>query len=332
MITFNLMEPIRWGIVGPGKIARSFVDDLKQVKDAQLSAVASRNMERAQSFALEYGISKVFDNYDELFKSDVVDVVYIATPHVFHKDLAIRAMQQGKHVLCEKPLGVNLKEVDTMIKAAKTHGVFLMEALWSRFNPTICEVKKLVDQGALGELAYVNADFAFYALDRQKDSRLFNLDLAGGTLLDIGIYPVFLSYLFLGIPNEIRAVSNFNTYGTEIQTSIIFKYPNAQAILNSSFTHSSRMSAEISGREGSITLAPRFHESKGYTLHTNGNHKSYGLPTVGRGYFYEIMEVNDCIRANTLESGLWSHADSRNLISLLDQIRKITGVSFPFER
>lgn len=331
MITFNLMEPIRWGIIGPGKIARSFANDLKLVKNAQLVAVASRNMERAKSFAEEYDVPEVFDNYDELFQSDVVEVIYIATPHVFHKDLAIQAMEQGKHVLCEKPLGVNSSEVEDMIKTARENNVFLMEALWSRFNPTICKVKELVDKGTLGELAYVNADFAFYALDRPKESRLFNLDLAGGTLLDIGIYPVFLSYLFLGMPDQIKAASNFNEYGTEIQSSMIFEYPKAQAILNSSFTHNSRMSAEIAGEKGNVTLAPRFHESRGYTLEINGSRESFQLPTEGRGYYYEIMEVNACIRANKLESALWSHSDSKNLISLLDQIRVITGISFPFE-
>ena len=331
MITFKLMKKIRWGIVGPGKIARSFANDFQLVKNAQLAAVASRNKERARSFALEYDIPKIFDNYDKLFKSDEVEVIYIATPHVFHKDLVIRAMENGKHVLCEKPLGVNFCEVEAMIRSAKENKVFLMEALWSRFNPTIRKVKELVVHGKLGNLTYVNADFAFYALDRPKESRLLNLDLAGGTLLDIGIYPVFLSYLFLGMPDKIKATSNFNADGTEIQTSIIFKYPRAQAILNSSFTHNSRMSAEIAGTKANVTLAPRFHESRGFTIYSDGNQESVELPTKGRGYYYEILEVNDCIRANKLESEIWSHSDSRNLISLLDEIRAITGISFPFE-
>lgn len=331
MITFSVMEPIRWGIIGPGKIARSFANDLKLVENAQLVAVASRNVERAKGFAIEYGISKVFDNYDELFKSDAVEVIYIATPHVFHKDLTIRAMKNGKHVLCEKPLGVNSDEVDEMIQVSRDNEVFLMEALWSRFNPTIRKVKQLVDEGRLGQLKYINADFAFYGMDRPMESRLFNLELAGGTLLDIGIYPVFLSYLLLGMPNEIKAVSHFNEIGTEIQTSIIFRYSNAHALLNSSFTHNSRMSAEIAGTQGSITLLPRFHESQGYTFESEGNQESFELPTTGRGYYYEIVEVNNCIRANKLESKLWSHTDSQRLISLLDDIRRITGIKFPFE-
>ena len=234
-------------------------------------------------------------------------------------------------MLCEKPLGVNAQEVNEMINAAKKNNVFLMEALWSRFNPTIRKVKELANQNALGEITYVNADFAFYALDRAKESRLLNLDLAGGTLLDIGIYPVFLAYLFLGKPKVIRAVSNFNSLGTEIQTSIIFQYSNAQAILNSAFTHNSGMSAEIAGTKGSAILAPRFHETQGYTLQSAQQSGSFELPTVGRGYYYEILEVHECLRQQRQESSLWSYADSLNLISLLDDIRKITGIRFPFE-
>lgn len=326
-----MKSKIRWGIVGPGKIAHQFANDLKLVADAELVAVASRKAVRGNEFAKTYSIPHVFDSYEVLFETDKVDVLYIATPHVFHKNLAIAAMKAGKHVLCEKPLGINAKEVNEMINVAKELKVFLMEALWSRFNPTIRKVKELSEEGTLGELKYVNADFAFYALDRSMESRLFNLDLAGGTLLDIGIYPVFLAYLLLGKPIHIEAVSNFNAIGTEIQTSIIFQYEAAQAILYSGLTNESRMSAEISGTKGSITLEPRFHETQGYTLKTEKGVDSVQLPSQGKGYTHEIIEVNQCLNAKKLESDLWSHQDSLSLISLLDAIREKSGVRFPFE-
>ncbi|WP_350291728.1 Gfo/Idh/MocA family oxidoreductase [uncultured Croceitalea sp.] len=326
-----MKSKIRWGIVGPGKIAREFANDLIQVPDSELTAVGSRNKQRAKLFAETYQISHVFDDYTKLFESDVVDVLYIATPHNFHKDLAIRAMQAGKHILCEKPLGINAKEVEEMITVAREEKVFLMEALWSRFNPTIKKVKALSDNGELGTLKYVNADFAFYALDRPMESRLFNLDLAGGTILDIGIYPVFLAYLFLGKPERIEAISNFNEIGTEIQTSIIFQYKDAQAILNSSFVNTSRMSAEIGGTDGNVTLEPRFHETQGYQIKTVQKNEKVLLPTVGKGYAYEIIEVNKCLRENKLESSLWSHINSMELITLLDSVREKSGVRFPFE-
>lgn len=322
---------IKWGIVGPGKIAKEFANDLAQITDCEITAVASRNKERAEEFANTYHITNVFGDYDSLFNSTIVDVVYIATPHSFHKNLAVTAMKAGKHVLCEKPLGVNKEEVQEMLLTAKKEGVFLMEALWSRFNPTIKKVKELVANKTLGELKYINADFTFHALDRPMESRLFNLDLAGGSILDIGIYPVFLAYLLLGIPKRIEAVSNFNEIGTEIQTSAIFQYEGAHAVLNSSLTNESRMSAEISGTKGSITLKPRFHETQGYTIKTTELNESIELPTIGRGYTHEIIEVNKCIREHKLESAMWSHQNSLELISLLDWIREKSGVRFPFE-
>jgi len=322
---------IRWGIVGPGKIAQNFANDLKLLDDCELTAVASRNNQRAKDFADTYQIPHIFDDYELLFESDTADVLYIATPHTFHKDLAIRAMKAGKHVLCEKPLGINAIEVNEMIAVAKENSVFLMEALWSRFNPTIKKVKQLVEEGVLGELKYVNADFAFYALDRPLDSRLLNPELAGGTLLDIGIYPVFLAYLFLGKPERLEAISNFNEIGTEIQTSMIFQYKNAQAILNSSFANDSAMPAEIAGTKGSITLQRRFHEAQAYTLNIDETSEIVKLPTNGIGYTYEITEVNNCIRENRNESSLWSHDDSIALISLLDEIRQKNEIRFPFE-
>ncbi|WP_350286030.1 Gfo/Idh/MocA family oxidoreductase [uncultured Croceitalea sp.] len=322
---------IQWGIVGLGKIAQHFADDLKLDSEAELKAVASRSMDKAKEFAEKNNARTSYDSYEALFNDPAVDVVYIATPHSFHKNVAIQAMRAGKHVLCEKPLGVNRTEVEAMLSAAKENGVFLMEALWSRFNPTIVKMLQLVTDGTLGELKYINADFGFYGMDRPLESRLFNLDLAGGTILDIGIYPVFLSYILMGMPREIAAFSNFNAIGTEIQTSAIFQYEGAQAVLNSSFTNETRMSAEISGTQGSIYLSPRWHEAQGYELKTADGVEKVNLPTIGRGYTHEILEVHRCLQENKTESKLWSHRNSLELITLLDMIRTKTGTQFPFE-
>lgn len=326
-----MIDKIRWGIIGPGKIAENFANDLKLVDDAVLTGVASRDPERARQFSQKFDITHFFEDYDALFNSNLVDALYIATPHTFHKELAIRAMQAGKHVLCEKPMGINSKEVAEMIAVAKQNKVFFMEALWTRFNPTILAVKQLVDNGTLGDLGYVNADFAFYAMDKPLTSRLFDLNLGGGTILDIGIYPVFLAYLFLGMPRAIKSVSDFNPTGTEIQTSVIFQYDNAHAVLNSSFRYNSRMSAEIAGTKAAVTLLPRFHETQGYDLYINDEVTRVNLPTIGKGYSYEIMEVNRCLKSGTLESSLWSHQNSTDLMLLLDKVREIGGVKFPSE-
>ncbi|KAA2217347.1 Gfo/Idh/MocA family protein [Maribacter flavus] len=322
---------VRWGIVGAGKIAHSFSKDLALVSGGKLTAVGSRSLERAKKFADEYGAPHVFGSYDALFESDTVDVIYIATPHTYHAEVAISAMEAGKHVLCEKPMGVNKSEVERMIEAAKKNKVFLMEALWSRFNPTINAVKELVDSGEIGDVGYLYSDFAFYALDRDEKGRLLNPELAGGSLLDIGIYPIFLAYLMLGMPADILAKVHFHETGVEKQCSMIFDYHNAHAMLYSGLTSDSEMKSEISGNKGSVFINPRWHEATSYTLVKDGETKTLELPKIGKGYAHEIEEVHKCLQAGKLESDLWSHQNSLDLIYLMDTIRQKTDIKFPFE-
>ncbi len=322
---------IRWGIVGPGHIAHSFAKDLKLVEDGELTAVASRSLDRANEFADEYGAEHRFGSYRELFESDVVDVLYIATPHTSHCELSIEALNHGKAVLCEKPMGIDADQVKSMIVAAKKNGVFLMEALWSRFNPSIVKVKELIEDGKIGDVAYLNANFGFYGLDRAEDGRLLNPDLAGGSLLDIGIYPIFLAYLLLGKPDNIEAVSLFHKTGVEIQTSMIFEYLHAQATLASGLRSNMQMRAEISGSKGSAFLHDRWHETQGYSLEIDGNMEDFDLPTKGKGYSHEIEEVHDCLRKGKQQSEKWTLQNSLDLVNLLDEVRSITGTTFPFE-
>ena len=322
---------IKWGIVGPGKIATDFTEDLKLVQDAEVAAVASRNLERAQQFADKFNLPNAFGSYDELFNSDDVDIVYVATPHNFHKDIAIQAIKSGKHVLCEKPLGVSRAEVEEIVAAAKENKVFMMEGLWSRFNPSVQKAKEMVDDGTIGDIGYLHADFAFYGLDRGLDSRLLNPDLASGSLLDIGIYPIFLAYLILGMPKEIMATSNFHDNGTELQTSMVFHYETAQAILYSGLTSDSKMEAEISGSKGEIFIHPRWHEADGCSLLKDDKTQQFDLPRQGNGFVYEIKEVHQCLKANKLQSDLWSHQNSLDVAELLDTIREKCGITFPFE-
>lgn len=326
------MHKIKWGILGLGSIAHHFVKDLLLADDADLVAVASRSAEKALDFAEQYQAKYHFESYEALFNCKEVEVIYIATPHPFHAELAIEAMKHGKHILCEKPMGVNRAEVKKMIEAAKEQKVFLMEALWSRFNPTIQKVKQLIDAGVIGEIKYIHADFAFPALHRDESNRLLNPILAGGSLLDIGIYPIFLSYLLLGKPESIQASSKFYKTGVEMQTSMLFDYFDTQAILYSGLNSKSEMKAEISGTKGAIFIDPRWHEAQGYAIEIEGETTHFEMPTNGRGYFYEIQEVNSCLRSSNLESKLWSHQNSIDLIGLLDDVRKITGIIFPFEK
>ncbi|MBM1107411.1 Gfo/Idh/MocA family oxidoreductase [Aurantibacter crassamenti] len=323
---------IRWGIAGPGKIAHKFAQDLQLVKGGHITAVGSRSIERAKAFAKEYGAQHAYASYEALFKSEEIDIVYIATPHNSHAELTLLAIKHGKHVLCEKPGGVKKYEVQQMVNAAQEKGVFFMEALWSRFNPAIKKVKALIDSNEIGDVGYLKADFAFYGLDRDEKGRLLNPDLAGGSLLDIGIYPIFLSYLILGKPQEILATSKFHTTGVEIQTAMIFNYKNAQALLYSGNSTNSECKAEIAGATGSLFIPGRWHEAQGYSLEKNDELTDFDLPRNGYGYTHEIEEVHKCLQEGKTESELWSHQNSLDLIELLDAVRAKAGITFPFEK
>ncbi len=327
-----MSHKVRWGIIGLGGIAHKFANDLNLVESAEITAVASRSIEKAEEFREEYNAKHAFGSYEELFQCREVDVIYIATPHTSHKEWSIKAMNHGKHVLCEKPMGMRRADIEELVSVAKSNKVFLMEALWSRFNPTIKKAKELIDQGVIGELGYLHADFAFYALDRPEEGRLLNPNLGGGSLLDIGIYPIFLSYLLLGKPEKIQSSSKFYKTGVEIQTAVLFDYPNAQAILYSGLTSASKMEAEISGSNGSIFLYPQWHSAEGYSLKLDGETQNYDMPTLGNGYTYEIEEVNTCVQKGNLESELWTHQNSLDLAELLETIRVQNRITFPFEQ
>lgn len=323
-----MAQKIRWGIVGLGKIATSFVNDLKLVEHAELTAVASRSQQKAEAFAKEHGAQFAFGDYTSLFEHDRVDVVYIATPHTFHAELAIQAMQHKKHVLCEKPMGISTEEVERMVKTANDQQVFLMEALWSRFNPTIRKVKQLVESDEIGRVRYLHADFAFYGLDKDPKGRLLNPSLAGGSLLDIGIYPIFLAYLLFGKPQEIIARAKFHSTGVEVQTAMLFEYEDKQAILYSGLGNTSQMRAEISGEAGTLFIEPRWHEAQAYSLSKNGEETCFDLPTTGKGYTHEIEEVNRCIASGKLQSDLWSHRNSMELMQLIEAVKKQADITF----
>jgi len=322
---------VGWGIIGLGNIAQKFAKDLALVHDAALMGVASRSMVKAKKFKEEFKVPYAFDSYEALLKCEEVEVIYIALPHTEHMVWSLKAMEHGKHVLCEKPAGIDRQQLESMIASSKKNKVFFMEALWSRFNPAIHKIKESVDAGEIGEIGYLHADFAFYALDRDRNGRLLNPALAGGSLLDIGIYPVFLAYLILGYPEEIQANAKFLDSGTEVQIAISFSYPSAHALLYSGLGVTSPMTATIAGSDGSLVLHRRWHETEGFTLLKDEEKEEFHFPKVGKGYTYEIEEVHRCLAEGLLESPYWSHSHSLDLISILDKIREIAGISFPFE-
>ncbi|MEM7105783.1 MAG: Gfo/Idh/MocA family oxidoreductase [Bacteroidota bacterium] len=326
----EMKSALKWGIIGLGNIAHQFAKDLQLVEGSKIVSVASRNLSKAFEFGAEYGVVKCYGNYNEILDDPDVDIVYVATPHNSHVTLSVAAMNAGKHVLCEKPLAVNKHEVNTIISAARNNQVFMMEAFWSRFNPSIVKAMEVIRSGEIGEINYLNVDFTFFRNDND-DSRMLNMDLAGGSLLDMGVYPVFLSYLIFGIPEDILATGRFHKTGVDIQTSAILKYPNGIANVFSGFASQSDMVAKIYGTKGAIFIQPIWHESQGIKIRTEGKMTLHSLPTKGKGFTYEIEECMRCIQNGQLESDQWSHQNSLDLITITDEIRDKIGLRYPFE-
>lgn len=319
-----------WGIIGLGKIAHKFAQDLQVVKNARLHAVASRSLEKAEAFGKTYNAAFCYGSYRELLSCPKLDVVYIATPHVSHCANAIMCLNNKIPVLCEKPFAINAAEVRRMIAASKNNNTFLMEALWTRFLPTIKKALNIIERGTIGEVISVKADFGFKA-KFDPNSRLFDQNLGGGSLLDVGIYPVFLSLLLLGKPTSIKAVANIGQSNVDEMCGMLLKYPkNKLAILHSSIITKTATEAYIYGTKGTIRINPRWHEPTSLTLMVDGKDpKDYFFEYDSNGYKYEIEEVQRCLRAKKLGSELLSHHFSLDLIELLDEIRMIAGIYYP---
>ena len=322
---------IKWGILGLGKIAHKFASDLILIEDCELKAVASSSEDRAKIFANKYGLETFYGSYDYLYDDESIDIIYIASLNQNHHGHVIKAIKHGKAVLCEKPLAVNYRQAKEMLDCAMENQVFLMEALWTRFNPTFEQILRWINEGAIGKLRYINATFSFNGLNNDLDSRLFNPAKGGGSLLDIGIYPLFLSLSILGKPNNIKASAVLSETGVDEQIGMLLTYDQSQAILYSSYVHNEDMRATICGEKGEIYLESRWHETANLKLVKEGNIYKKTFDFIGKGYSYEIEEANWCLRNKKTESTKWSLQCSLDLVELMDQIRKQTGVRYPME-
>ena len=323
-----------WGFIGLGNITNQFVRDLLLVPEARPLAAASRDLAKAVSFAKQYGIERAYGSYQALLDDPDVEIVYIGTPHTSHAELSIAAMRKGKHVLCEKPLAVNEEQVWSMVQVAKSEKRFMMEALWSRFNPSIRRCLELVAEGAIGEVNYVAADFTFFRRD-PDDSRMLNASLAGGSLLDMGVYPIFLAYALFGYPENIFATGLLHRTGVDLQMAATMQFGSGIAQIYSGFVSQSDMTARIYGTDGRIYIHPYWHEAQGYTM-IQGNDGQYRTseiikPTRGKGFTGEIEACHLGLRQNLIEHPDWTHINSIELIRIADEIRAQMGVRYPFE-
>jgi predicted dehydrogenase len=320
------INKIRWGIIGLGNIASQFASDLKLIDDAELSGVASRNSDKADEFAKKFNCKKSYGSYDALFADAEIDIVYIATPHDSHAELSIKAMENGKHVLCEKPLSLSYNDAVKMIEASKQYNKFFMEAFWTRFIPSIRELLSKVKSGEIGEVKYLKADFAYY--NSELGIRLTDKKLGGGALYDIGVYPLFLSYIMLGIPKEIIAKSIYYTTGVDLQTTMILQYESAQSVLHAGLVSASDMKATISGTKGRIDIDSPWFMTEGYSIIENEEEKKISIPNIGKGYAHEAIECHNCIKNDQIESNLWSHQNSLDLSKMVEEVKSQIGLEF----
>lgn len=324
-----MSEIIKWGIIAPGGIAKKFASDLKLVPNAELYGIASRKAERAMAFAKEYGATRSYNSYQELVEDENIDVVYIASPHTFHYEQTMLCLNNGKHVLCEKPMGMNAREVAEMSKLAKEKSLFLMEAFWTQFHPSFKRCLELVENNSLGDIHSLSADFGFTA-ENNPESRLLNKKLGGGALLDIGIYPVFFAISIMGKPSKIKASGIIGETGVDLSNSMIFENStmNCLANLSSTLIANTPVEAIVAGTKGYIRLNSQWHCPTSLQIVINGKETIESFEEKGFGYEHEAIEVTNCLLEGRTESKLLTLDKSLLLHTTLDEVRQQIGLSY----
>ncbi len=327
------MKIINWGIIATGHIASRFAREFSLLKNAKLLAVGSRKLSRARSFALKYNIPKYYGSYQLLVNDKDIDAVYVATPHSLHRDNTILALKAGKYVLCEKPFAINAKEALDMIKLARKKNLFLMEAMWARFNPALVKLREIVAKRLIGDILHLRADFGFYAKYKPKH-RLFNPNLGGGALLDVGVYPISLSSMVLGTPINIKSTAVFGKTGIDKQNSIILEYPkNKIAQLSSAIRIDTDREAYIAGTKGSIKLDASWHRSLKVTVMIRKkNDIIYNFDEKCNGLHNETLHMMNCIRFGKRESNVMSLDESLSIMKIMDKIRAQWNLVYPMEK
>jgi predicted dehydrogenase len=327
----TMSKTYNWAILGCGKIARKFASDLKTLPNARLYAAASRSIDNAKAFASELGFEKAYGSYEEMVNDPEVDAVYIASPHSHHFEHALLCLNHHKAVLCEKAFAINSKEVTQMIEASQRNNTFLMEAFWTIFQPSYQKVMEIIRSGELGAVKMVRSDFAFNA-DYNPEKRLYNVELGGGSLLDIGIYPIFMSLKALGKPSEIKTMVSICPSGAEESIMMSFKYPGGEiASLVSSFASHSSTQTEFSFENGFIRLNRRFFTPTTITYWKIQEEEITLTFEKGKGsgYEYEAAHVMKCLDEGKIESDLMPLSVSAELMEILDWVRKDAGIVFP---
>ncbi len=323
---------IRWGILGCGNIAAKFASDLQYVSDAELVAVGSRHRPVADEFAKKFSARVSYGSYEDLVNDHEVDVIYVATPHGLHHEHVLLCIENEKAVLCEKAFAINQRQAKEMIDAAKKKNLFLMEALWTKFLPNYAVVQQMIKAGKLGEIRSVLVNFGFIP-KKPIAARIYDPKLGGGTMLDIGIYNVFMAMSVLGKPDAIEASMTPSSTGVDEQCAATLKYNNgAIAQIFSSFSSNLATEAHINGDKARIRLTHRFYspaaEIEFYPDYPDSKQIIPFEKIDGFGYHYEASHVGECLRKGLTESPVMTHADTLSLMEVLDKIRAAAGIHY----
>jgi predicted dehydrogenase len=325
-------QKFRWGIISTGYIADLFAKGLQAIPDAELLAVGSRSQATADEFGKRFNVPHCYASYEEVANDPDVDAVYIGTPHPFHKDNTLMCLRAGKAVLCEKPFAINMREAEEMVRLAREKRLFLMEAMWTRFFPLMVRVRQLLAEGVIGEVRMVQADFGFRT-NFNPEHRLFALELGGGALLDVGIYPLSFASMVLGTPTRVVGLAELGETGSDEQSAFILSYPGGQlAVLSCAVRTETPQEARIFGTKGYIRIHSQFWRPRAMTLTLNGKaDEVIDVPHEGNGYNYQAMEVATCVRAGKLESTVMPLDESLALMRTMDEIRGQWGLKYPTE-
>jgi len=323
------VPPLRWGIVGTGRIAGSFVSDLRHTALGVAVAVGSRTAETAEAFGEATGIGRRHASYRALVDDPQVDAVYVATPHPMHLEPALLALDAGKAVLVEKAFTMNGGDARRLVDAARRAGVFLMEGMWTRFLPHVAEIRRLVGDGALGEILSVTADHGQW-FPADPRSRLFARDLGGGALLDLGVYPVSFASMILGRPSRISALVGPAFTGVDGQTSMVLGHPSgAHAVLTCTSLAVTPTRAAVVGTDGRIEVDRRFYAPTSFTFFPrHGEPVRYERPQPGIGLYHEAEEVARCVGAGKLESPLMPLDETVSIMETMDAVLDPDGVGW----
>ena len=325
-----MTDPIRWGIVATGLIAHTFARDLEFVPDASLVAVGSRSQETADAFADEFGIPHRHASYAALAADPSVDAVYISTPHPYHHGAALLALRAGKAVLCEKPFAMDLASAQEMVSVARSSGALLVEAMWTRFLPTMARVRSVLAAGTLGDIVYLTAEHGQW-FPEDPEFRLFAPSLGGGALLDLGVYPISFAQMVLGTPSRVTAVSDPAFTGVDRTTSMILQYlSGAHAVLTTSLAAASNNPAAIYGTAARLELDGWFYTPTSFRVIARDGTvlETYTPAAGGRGMEHEAAEVGRCLRAGLTESPVLPLDDTLAVMATMDEVRRQIGLDY----